>query len=152
MSSLLSPARLDRASIAALIPHQGPMCLLDGVLDWDDEAIRCISLGHASTDHPLRCGSVLPSSAAIEYASQAMAVHGSLKAPGVPPRPGFLAAARQVVLHRPHLHDIRGPLLIEARVVAGDDLQAIYQFSLLTSEGDPVAQGRATVVLQAHTP
>jgi predicted hotdog family 3-hydroxylacyl-ACP dehydratase len=27
---------LDRAAIAALLPHQGAMCLLDGVLEHDE--------------------------------------------------------------------------------------------------------------------
>ena len=34
--------RLDRAGIAALIPHEGSMCLLDAVLTWDVTSITCV--------------------------------------------------------------------------------------------------------------
>ena len=37
---------IDRAGIAARIPHQGRMCLLDGVLEWDAERIRCCATSH----------------------------------------------------------------------------------------------------------
>jgi predicted hotdog family 3-hydroxylacyl-ACP dehydratase len=32
---------IDRAAIAALIPHAGAMCLLDGVLAWNRTSIAC---------------------------------------------------------------------------------------------------------------
>ena len=35
------PATLDRAGIAARIPHAGPMCLLDGLLSWTNDEIVC---------------------------------------------------------------------------------------------------------------
>ena len=34
---------LTKAEIAALIPHAGAMCLLDRVVHWDAEKIRCTS-------------------------------------------------------------------------------------------------------------
>jgi predicted hotdog family 3-hydroxylacyl-ACP dehydratase len=35
-----SPDRLDRNAIAALIPHQGAMCLLDAIDGWSRELAR----------------------------------------------------------------------------------------------------------------
>ena len=32
---------IDRARIAARIPHQAPMCLLDAVESWDEQQIVC---------------------------------------------------------------------------------------------------------------
>ena len=46
--------QLDRAGIAARIPHQGRMCLLDRVLEWDDNRILCSAASHRAGDNPLR--------------------------------------------------------------------------------------------------
>ncbi|EHP44730.1 3-hydroxylacyl-(acyl carrier protein) dehydratase-like protein [Cupriavidus basilensis OR16] len=47
-------APLRHAWIAAHIPHQGTMCLLDSVLDWSPEFIRCEATSHSHPDNPLR--------------------------------------------------------------------------------------------------
>ncbi|PYK43074.1 MAG: 3-hydroxylacyl-ACP dehydratase, partial [Verrucomicrobia bacterium] len=39
-------APIEKAEIRTLIPHAGSMCLLDSVLDWDDESIVCITNTH----------------------------------------------------------------------------------------------------------
>jgi len=36
----------NKAGIAALIPHAGPMCLLDAVLAWDMTTIACVASSH----------------------------------------------------------------------------------------------------------
>jgi predicted hotdog family 3-hydroxylacyl-ACP dehydratase len=69
---------LNRAWIAAHIPHQGRMCLLDEVIDWDRRQIRCRSATHRAPDNPLRSHGRLGSACGIEYAAQAMALHGAL--------------------------------------------------------------------------
>ena len=33
---------VDRDTIATMIPHAGAMCLLDGVLGWDETSVRCV--------------------------------------------------------------------------------------------------------------
>ncbi len=70
--------RLDRAWIERHIPHQGRMCLLDEVLEWSTEQIRCRSATHRDAHHPLRAHGRLGIACGIEYAAQAMAVHGVL--------------------------------------------------------------------------
>jgi len=47
---------LSKAEIARLIPHGGPMCLLDGVVRWDASSIRCASRSHRDQDNPMRAG------------------------------------------------------------------------------------------------
>ncbi|MFM2069658.1 MAG: hypothetical protein RLZZ584_4567 [Pseudomonadota bacterium] len=146
---MTAPATLDRAGIAARIPHSGAMCLLDGLLAWDADHIHCRASSHADPDHPLRLPALgLPAPCAIEYAAQAMALHGGLRAaPGEPPRPGFLASARQVVLHVARLDDRPGPLAVRCQRLLGDERQAQYQFSLHDASGALLVEGRATVVL-----
>ena len=144
----MSEVLLDAAGIAARIPHAGRMCLLDALLAWNADEVRCRATSHADADHPLRGPDGLHASSAIEYAAQAMALHGALHAaPGSTPSPGFLAAARQVRLHVPRLDTVAGPLTVIATRLAGAENQASYRFVLEDEAGRPLVDGRATVVL-----
>ena len=143
-----SPAALDRAGIAARIPHAGRMCLLDQLLDWTAATVRCSATSHTDPDHPLREPDGLPATTAIEYAAQAMALHGGLlAAPGSVPSAGYIASVRGVRLHQPWLHTVPGAITVTTERLAGDERQVMYQFSLQAADGTPLADGRATVVL-----
>lgn len=144
---------LDHAAIARLIPHSGSMCLLDRLEQWDADTIVCSASGHRDRANPLRTASGLLAPCAIEYAAQAMALHGALigQAAGAPATPGYLASARGVQLHRLRLDDLAGDLTIEARRQAGDARQILYQFSV-QHQGQMVAEGRAAVVLNTPLP
>lgn len=145
-----SPQTLDHAGIAARIPHRGAMCLLDALLGWSDAAIHCRAVGHTDPAHPLRGPQGLLAPCAIEYAAQAMALHGSLAAPaGAAARPGFLASARQVRLHVARLDDIPGALQVHARRLAGDERQALYRFAVQDEAGRTLVDGRAAVVFDS---
>jgi predicted hotdog family 3-hydroxylacyl-ACP dehydratase len=146
----MNPATLDHAGIAARIPHHGRMCLLHTLDAWDAEHIRCSATSHHAPDHPLRTEGGLLAPVAIEYAAQAMALHGGLTAaPGSAPTPGFLAAVRSVQLHVARLDDVAGALSVSARRQAGDERQALYQFALHSAAGALLVEGRATVILNA---
>lgn len=141
---------LDRSALQSRLPHQGRMCLLDAVLDWDRDHIHCRASDPRDPAHPLRSAAAgLRSVAAIEIAAQAMALHAVLAANAgdTPPRAGMLAAARSVRLHVPRLDTARGALIVEARALRGDALQAIYAFALHDEAGSALAEGRATVLL-----
>ena len=45
---------LAHDEIAALIPHQGRMCLWDEVVDWDATTVRLSARRHRDVEHPLR--------------------------------------------------------------------------------------------------
>jgi predicted hotdog family 3-hydroxylacyl-ACP dehydratase len=143
-----APQTLPHTGIAALIPHGGTMCLLDRLAAWDETRIVCIATNHRDARHPLRTRSGLLSTAAIEYAAQAMALHGALigQEAGTPATPGFLASARGVQLHVLRLDDLPDELRIEAVRQAGDARQILYAFSL-QHQGRNIAEGRAAVVL-----
>lgn len=145
---------LNRNWIAAHIPHQGAMCLLDSVVDWSPERIHCRSSSHTATDNPLRADGCLGAANGIEYAAQAMAVHGALLAdPTTTPRQGYLTSVRSVALHVDRLDDLDGPLDVRAERLSGDSTLILYQFSV-EHGGQPLLAGRATVILDAaaHTP
>jgi predicted hotdog family 3-hydroxylacyl-ACP dehydratase len=143
--------RLTRAEIAALIPHAGAMCLLDGVVHWDEERIRCVSRTHLDAGNPLRAGGRLPTLCGIEYAAQAMAVHGGLaRGTRAKPRVGYLASVRGLACRRGRLDDLDGELVIEAERLMGDEGRVMYEFRLMAGESE-VLSGRAAVVLESAT-
>jgi predicted hotdog family 3-hydroxylacyl-ACP dehydratase len=157
--ALHEPQTLPHDGIAALIPHSGTMCLLDRLDAWDETRIVCIATNHRDVGHPLRTCSGLLSTAAIEYAAQAMALHGALigQEAGTAATPGFLASARGVQLHVLRLDDLPlaassndmdslDELRIEAIRQAGDARQILYSFNL-RHQGRDIAEGRAAVVL-----
>lgn len=139
----------DKAAIAKVIPHTGSMCLLDGVLECDALHIRCISGSHRDLSNPLRSGDHLLALCGIEYAAQAMAVHGAWDAQfDSKPRAGYLAAVRDVTCHTERLDDLNDDLIIDAERIMGDAARVIYQFSIHAGTAK-IMSGRATVVLDA---
>lgn len=163
------PARpaLDHDAIAARVPHAGAMCLLDQVVSWNADRLDCTATGcppGGAASHPLASEGRLPATAAIEYAAQAMALHGRLvqeagMTPGharqaagtgeqVAPRRGFLAGLRSVQLHRRWIGSDSPVLAVRVERFAGDDVQVLYDFDVHAADG-PIAQGRAAVVLDA---
>ena len=145
---MTTPQTLDRAGIARRIPHSGSMCLLDRLESWDATAIRCTTSSHALADNPLRTASGLLAPNLIEYAAQAMALHGGLLAPeGAEPSAGFLASARNVRLSVARFDDVPGALQVHAQRLSGDARQVLYEFAVRDAEGTALAEGRAVVVL-----
>ncbi len=141
---------LDRNAIARLVPHRGAMCLLDSVVQWDDARIECRATSHRDPDNPLRLGGRLPAVVAIEYAAQAMAVHGGLRAP--PDRgaaSGYLVAVRNAQLRAARLDDITADLEIAAACLVADPAALAYDFTV-SAAGRLLAEGRATVALRAR--
>jgi predicted hotdog family 3-hydroxylacyl-ACP dehydratase len=140
---------LDRAAIAARIPHQGAMCLLDTVLDWGPDTIRCTSRSHLQADNPLASDGRLGIAAGIEYAAQAMALHGGLIADdGQAPRQGYLVSVRGVSFHAMRLDTPADELLVEAERLSGDAAQVLYGFRV-SAGGRLLLDGRAAVILDA---
>ena len=147
---MLNPARLDHDWIARHIPHQGNMCLLDGVDAWDPQRIQCRASSHRALDNPLRMNHRLGAACGIEYAAQAMAVHGALLAPpdSSSARVGYLVSVRGAQLHVGRLDDIAADLRVEATCITRSDNHILYQFSV-SAAGQLLLAGRAAVVINA---
>jgi predicted hotdog family 3-hydroxylacyl-ACP dehydratase len=145
---MTAPQTLDQAGIARRIPHSGTMCLLERLVSWDADAIHCTTSTHARADNPLRTAGGLLSPNLIEYAAQAMALHGGLlAAEGSEPSAGFLASARSVRLAVERIDDIAGALHVHAQRMTGDASQILYEFTVKDADGRSLAEGRAVVVL-----
>lgn len=160
------PTPLGREWIAAHIPHAGAMCLLDAVVAFDDERIRCTATSHLDADNPLRANGRLAAVCGIEYAAQAMAVHGAVldavvdAVPGAEPgarhgavrerpRVGYLASVRSVEAYVERLDDLDAPLTIEAERVSGDTHTILYRFAIHCG-ARLILAGRAAVMLDAN--
>ncbi len=128
------------------------MCLLDSVVHWDDQRILCRAVSHRSLDNPLRSRGQLGAACGIEYAAQAMAVHGALLAPADDSRPraGFLVSVRGATLHLPRLDDIDADLDIKAVCISSGGGNILYQFSVHAG-GRLLLDGRAAVVVNADS-
>ncbi|MGA7541196.1 MAG: hotdog family protein [Steroidobacteraceae bacterium] len=139
--------RLDQAWIESHIPHRGRMCLLDEVLSWDPVRIRCRATSHRSPDNPLRAHDRLGAACGVEYAAQAMAVHGAIMAhtAGTTARAGLLTSVRNLVLQVTRLDDLEGDLIASAERLAGDEDGTLYEFSL-SSGGRELLSGRVGIV------
>ena len=138
---------LDRRWIEGHIPHQGRMCLLEEVLSWDAMGIRCRATSHRLPDHPLRAHGRLGAVCGIEYAAQAMAVHGALLAAqsGRPPVAGYLTSVRNVLLRCERLDDLPGDLVASATRLASDERTALYEFTV-SDPGRALVSGRIGIV------
>ncbi len=140
---------LNREQLCRCVPHAGSMCLLNEVVTWDEERIFARAINHNDMDNPLRHGGHLPALCAIEYAAQAMAIHGALMARSdSPPRVGFIGSVRDVRLHVDHLDGIDVPLEIEAIKQLADENHSLYELRV-TAAGKELMTGRAAVFLQS---
>ena len=147
---MLNATLPDHAGIAARIPHQGSMCLLDAVVACSATAIDCRAISHRDPANPLRADGRLGAANGIEYAAQAMAVHGALLAGlEAAPRQGYLTSVRSVRLLVERLEDLPQALDIHAERLSGDANHILYQFSL-SHAGRLLLDGRAAVVLDAN--
>lgn len=140
--------RLDREWIARHIPHAGTMCLLDEVLEWNADRIRCRASSHRAMDNPLRAYGRLGAACGVEYAAQSMAVHGALIGAAtaiVGPRAGYLASLRGVSLFAERLDDVQADLIATASRVTSDTTMVLYEFCVAGAERI-LLSGRATIV------
>ncbi len=137
--------QLGKNDICALIPHQGAMCLLDEVLSWDSSHIVCTSRSHLSEDNPLRSKGRLRAVCGVEYAAQAMAVHGALLSSG-PIAAGYLVSIRNLRLNVSYLDDMDETLTVDARRLMGGAEGLVYEFTI-AAQKDTLLSGRATVSL-----
>jgi predicted hotdog family 3-hydroxylacyl-ACP dehydratase len=153
-------------AICARLPHAGRMCLLERLESWDEDSVTCIATSHRDADNPLRRGGHLPAVAGVEYAAQAMALHGNLlsttdtptamdggsagNAGAVfrPPAIGYLASVRDLKLDLEDLGTVAEDLRVTARRLSGDTSGFIYEFEIRAGTR-ALLSGRLTVKLLA---
>ena len=148
LSGVMPPTTLDASAIARLIPQRDSMCLLASVRHHDAISLICTATSHRLPTNPLLENGRLHAVCGVEYAAQAMAVHGALLAgqSNASPRGGRLAALRSLELYVERLDDIDSELEVAATQLMGDGNNMIYAFTVHASSR-LLLSGRATVVL-----
>ncbi|MDH5601058.1 MAG: hydroxymyristoyl-ACP dehydratase [Gammaproteobacteria bacterium] len=138
---------IEHDELCSLIPHSFDMCLLDRVESWDENTITCYSHSHHLASNPLRRNETLSSVHLLEYAAQAMAVHGGLhdREQGIQMREGYLAALRDIKIELLDIQNLETELHIEATKILSQGGNMIYRFTVFAGE-NTLASGRATVV------
>lgn len=138
---------LGRDAIAALIPHQGAMCLLDRVVEWDKDHVVLATSTHRAAENPLRLDGRLRAVHLCEYGAQAMAVHGGLsaQAEGKTARPGFLVSLRDVKMQVDFIDQLDGELLVSAQRLLESAGSWQYAFEVKHA-GATIASGRAAIM------
>lgn len=142
---------IEHDELCSLIPHSFDMCLLDRVETWDENKIICYSNSHLLETNPLRREGNLSSVHLLEYAAQAMAVHGGLhdREQGKQMTEGYLAALRDVSIDLCSVNNVQTELCIEANKILSQGGNMIYAFTVSAAESE-LAAGRATVVAISH--
>lgn len=121
------------------------MCLIEDVIKWNETFIECSTSTHRNPANPLRTAGRLSAISAIEYAAQAMAIHGALVAKNhAKPAFGFLASLRNVQFEIDFLDHIEAPLAMRCHRLMGDEHSCMYDFSVMANDVVLVA-GRASV-------
>ena len=145
----MNESPISKQEIRSLVPHSGLMCLLDLVIEWDDQSIVCMSTTHRDPANPLRRNGQLSALHAFEYGAQAVAVHGGLRArsAGVTAPPGYLAALRDARLNVVRLDDIAAPLQIRAYRLFGDSVNVVYECRV-SADDFLLADARTTIMLR----
>jgi predicted hotdog family 3-hydroxylacyl-ACP dehydratase len=139
---------VDKAALCRLIPHHGTMCLLDGVEQWDDTSIMCMTASHRDATNPLRRDNRLEGICGLEYAAQAMAVHVGLLEKGKKRRltVGYLGAVKNLTLRAIRL-DVKGDLTVQAIRLVGEMNCFIYSFRVSVGR-ETFLDGRASIFLK----
>jgi predicted hotdog family 3-hydroxylacyl-ACP dehydratase len=137
--------------IRQLVPHTGPMCLLDRVVAHDKKATTCSVRVEDSTLFLGEAESV-PAWLGIEYLAQCIAVHGGLEAAalGQAPRPGLFLGSRRLALRVAEL-PTGVELLATVRHLRGSGagLQAFACALLPEAGADPWIEGNLNVMLNS---
>ncbi len=129
--------------IADLVPHAGPMVLLDEVLAWDEPRIVCgarIRPGMIFAE-----GDFAPGTVVLEYMAQTAAAYAGLQAriTGDVVRNGYLLGTRELILHVDQLA-VGDDLTIEAERLWGDELLGSFRCTV-TRDAKTVASAVLSV-------
>lgn len=138
---------IEHEELCSLIPHSFDMCLLDRVESYDDNTITCLSRSHLEETNPLRRNETLSSIHLLEYAAQAMAVHGGIndREKGLKMSEGYLASLRDIKIELCEIDKLQEELRIVATKILSQGGNMIYSFTV-NSETNTLVSGRATVV------
>lgn len=148
---------LNYQAIEKLLPHAGKMSLLNKVICADEKKLTATAISHKEHDNPLRINGTLSTLNGIEYAAQAMALHGALSAvysgSKNTPQSGYIVAVRNIEIKLPFFPENAGELIIDVEKLMSNDNGFTYQFQInaqLKQEQNELISGKITVFLTSE--
>ena len=139
---------IQGARLASMLPHAGAMVLLDAVVAWDATRIHCRTRSHLLASNPLRRAGRLASICGVEYGLQTAALHGAMRAGGIPQRAGYVARLRDVTLAVDALDDeALGTLGIAATQERAEANGMLYALVITDITGRTLVAARAGIAL-----
>lgn len=137
---------INKSEIEKLIPHGHQMCLLDKVLESDEQHIVCSTESHLRDDNPLIEGGQLEAVALVEYGAQAAAIHAALIHSGMgEQKPAYLGAIKTLKLGLINLGNITSALIVEACCELSNPNGAIYSINVKSAD-KTVISGRIILI------
>lgn len=138
---------MDRQAIADLIPHGPGMCMLDELLSWDKDSIKCVSQPYRRSDNPLLYNGRLHCACLVEYCAQAAALHGALlQLDQRRASLAYLGAVKDLDLSADYVDTATQSLAITARCVVNNSGGSIYLIEAGTAQ-QLLLSGRIVLVM-----
>ena len=138
----------QKPDLQTLLPHAGKMCLLGDIIKADETTLSATAISHLEKDNPLEIDGTIAMINGIEYAAQAMAVHGSLLAQYAHSdnmiQTGYLASVRNIQIKKPLFPATI--LFIEVELLMSNTHGFTYQFQI-NSEQEELISGKITIIL-----
>lgn len=140
---------VNKQEVARCLPHEGPMVLLERVLQCTEESLECETSTHLQPEHPLSIEGQLSVFAGVEYAAQAMALHKCLNAESDGKvRSGFVAVTSNLMPHLVVLNQASGTLNVAVNMLDSSGGGSLYEFHISHGQKKlPVLDGRLLVML-----
>jgi predicted hotdog family 3-hydroxylacyl-ACP dehydratase len=135
---------LSAIEIEQRLPHAGKMSLLNKIIIVDKYTLTAQAKNHLEPHNPLSIKGKINSINGIEYAAQAMALHGSLLSAKV--SVGYIASIRNIELKSPFFPKINEPLQIHVVKLMGNKTGFTYQFDVQCQQIELIS-GKITVFL-----
>ncbi len=139
----------DLPAIESLLPHRGPMRLLDAVVAWRPDGVVCRA--EVRPDNPFLWDGRLEGVAHMELIAQAAATHITLADPLRRPIRGYLVAARDLVLAGDAEVPPGAVLEVAVQEVARLGAFASYE-GQVAHQGREVARGNVKVYRREEDP
>jgi len=134
--------------VSTLVPHSGPMSLLDRVLEHSRERTVC-SVDPTRSRLFAEPDGRVPAWLGLEYMAQCIAAHGGLaaRALGEPPRPGLFLGSRRVTFDTDWFAADVG-LRVSVVHHRGEIGLVVFDCDVRTAAGgDPLVEGRMNVYI-----
>lgn len=135
---------LSRKAIEERLPHAGSMCLLDEITAVNKQTLTACAISHQDKLNPLMLDGKIATINGVEYAAQAMAVHGSFLSEKT--QSGYIATVRNIELFTPYLPQNNLPLIINVEQLMSDKNGFTYQFQIQCKQQN-IISGKITIFL-----